>query len=73
MISRMFVIILALGAAAYRFSTGAILESVGLLALGTGLLVLRAADRRPHLRRYAYLSFLVTAAVMVYVMSRNWR
>ncbi len=67
----MFVIILALGAAAYRFSTGGTLEAVGLLGLASGLLFLRVADRRPHLRRYAYLSFLVTAVVIGYVMYRN--
>ena len=73
MVSRIFVIILALGAAAYRFSTGAVLESIGLAGLASGLLFLRAAERRPPLRRYAYLSFRVTAGIMAYVMYRNSR
>jgi len=72
-ISRVIVIVLALGAAAYRFSTGAILESVGLLCLGAGLILLRAGDRRPDLRRFAYLSFLATAVIVGYVMYRNSR
>jgi len=72
-VSRIFVIILALGAAAYRFSTGAVLESIGLAGLASGLLFLRAAERRPPLRRYAYLSFFVTACIIGYVMYRNSR
>jgi hypothetical protein len=71
MVSRVFVIILALGAAAYRFSTGAVFEAIGVAALAAGLLFLRAAERQPQFRRYADLSFSVTAGIMAYVMYRN--
>jgi hypothetical protein len=73
MVSRIFVIILALGAAVYRFTTGAALEAVGLLGLASGLIFLRAAERQPQLKRYAYLSFLISAAIVGYVMFRNSR
>jgi len=43
------------------------------VGLASGLLFLRAAERRPPLRRYAYLSFLVTACIIGYVMYRNSR
>jgi hypothetical protein len=70
-ISRVFVIVLALGAAAYRFATGAQVEALGLLGLGLGLIFLKVAETRPPLRRYAYLSFLVTAIVIGFVLYRN--
>ena len=60
----MFVIVLALGVAAYRFATGAHFAALGLLGLATGLIFLKAGETRPHLRQYAYLSFLITAIVM---------
>jgi hypothetical protein len=69
----MFVIVLALGLAAYRFATGAHLEALGLLGLGTGLIFLKAGETRPHLRQYAYLSFLVTVIVMGTVLYRGAR
>lgn len=69
----MFVIVLALGMAAYRFATGAQLEALGLLGLGTGLIFLKAGETRPQLRQYAYLSFLVTAVVMGMVLYRGTR
>ena len=71
MISRVFVIILALGAAAYRFATGARFEALGLLGLAAGLILLKAGETRPQLRRYAYLSFLITAVVIGMVLYRN--
>ena len=73
MISRLFVIIIALGAAAYRFATGAHFEALGLLGLGTGLIFLKVGETRPQLRRYAYLSFLITAVVIGAVLYRNSR
>jgi hypothetical protein len=73
MVSRVFVIILALGAAIYRFTTGAALEAVGLLGLAFGLLFLRLAEKQPTFKRYAYLSFMTTAAIVIYVMIRNSR
>lgn len=69
--SRIFVIILALGVAAYRFATGAYIESFGLFGLGVGLIFLKVAERRPEVRRYAWLSFLVTAVVIGYVIYRG--
>ena len=73
MVSRVFVIILALAAAAYRFATGAQLEALGLLGLGSGLIFLKVGETRPQLRQYAYLSFLVTAVVIGAVLYRNSR
>ena len=69
----MFVIVLALGVAAYRFATGAHFEALGLLGLGTGLIFLKVGETRPHLRQYAYLSFLVTAIVIGTVLFRGRR
>jgi hypothetical protein len=69
----MFVIILALGVAAYRFATGAHFAALGLLGLATGLIFLKAGETRPQLRQYAYLSFLVTAVVMGTVLYRGAR
>ena len=71
MVSRVFVIVLALGMAAYRFATGAHFESLGLLGLGVGLIFLKVGETRPHLRQYAYLSFLVTAIVIGTVLYRG--
>jgi hypothetical protein len=50
-ISRYLVIALAFGAAGYRFAEGAVIEALGLLGLGAGLLCLRLASRWPALRR----------------------
>ena len=69
----MFVIVLALGVAAYQFSNGNHLEAVGLLGLGTGLIFLKVAETRPQLRQYAFLSFLVTAVVIGTVLFRGRR
>ena len=69
----MFVIVIALGVAAYRFAMGDHLEALGLLGLGTGLIFLKAGETRPQLRRYAYLSFLITAVVIGAVLYRNSR
>ena len=73
MVSRVFVIVIALGAAAYRFSTGAQFEALGLLGLATGLIFLKAGETRPQLRKFAYLSFLITAIVIGAVLYRNPR
>jgi hypothetical protein len=71
-ISRVVVILLAFGASAYRAWQGALLEAGGLAALGLGLVLLRAAGRRPALARAAWLCFLVTAAVIVSVIIRDY-
>lgn len=73
MVSRIFVIVLALGVAAYQFSRGALYEGVGLLGLGSGLIFLKAGETRPNLRQYAYLCFLITAIVIVTVLFRGRR
>ena len=71
MVSRIFVIVLALGVAAYQFSRGALYEAVGLLGLGSGLIFLKAGETRPNLRQYAYLCFLITAIVIGTVLFRG--
>jgi len=71
-ISRFIVIVLALGAAAYRASQGAFVEALGLTALGTGLLILRVAGTRPMLRNTAYACFLLTAASVAIVVVRDF-
>lgn len=68
MISRSLVIVLAFGAAAFRASQGAWLETTGLAALGVGLVILRLASRH---RLLAWAAFAVTAASMVLVFLRQ--
>jgi hypothetical protein len=72
MFSRYLVIALALGAAAYRASQGAWIESIGLLGLGLGLIALKVSATRPQLRAIAYLGFLVTALSIGAVLYRNY-
>jgi hypothetical protein len=71
MISRILVIVLAVGAAAYRLSQGAWVEASGLSALAAGLIALQLAPRRPFLKPLAWLAFGVTAAAMVVVFLRQ--
>lgn len=71
MISRPLVIALAFIAAGIRASQGAWPETIGLTALGAGLVILRVAERRPALRQYAWLCFFLTAAVIVLVLLRR--
>ena len=71
MISRPLVIILAFVAAGIRASQGAWPETLGLAALGSGLVILRVGDTRPAIRQYAWLCFLVTAIVIVLVLLRR--
>lgn len=59
---------MAFGAAAYRASQGAWVESSGLAALGLGLLILRVA---PKQRWLAVAAFAVTAATMLVVLLRR--
>jgi hypothetical protein len=70
-ISRPLVILLAFIAAGMRAVQGAWPETVGLAALGSGLVILRVAETRPALRQYAWLCFLITAAVIVLVLLRR--
>ncbi len=71
MISRSFVIVLALGAAIYRATQAAWIEALGLAALGGGLILLTLAARRPALRPVAWAAFAVTAATMIAVLARG--
>jgi hypothetical protein len=54
-----------------RAVQGAWPETLGLAALGSGLVILRLAETRPALRQYAWLCFLITAAVIVLVLLRR--
>lgn len=70
MISRALVIVLAFGVALARASQGAVIETLGLTALGVGLVFLKLADSKPQLRLYAWASFGVTACAMAVVFLR---
>jgi hypothetical protein len=70
-ISRPLVILLAFIAAGLRAAQGAWPETIGLAALGSGLVVLRLAETRPVLRQYAWLCFLITGGVIVLVLLRR--
>lgn len=72
MFSRIIVIVLAFGAAAYRASGGAWVEAAGLVGLGGGLLALRLAAGRLSFRRLAYLLFAVTAFSIAWVIVRDY-
>jgi uncharacterized membrane protein len=69
MVSRYIVIALAFGVAVLQATRGAWVEAVGLLGLGTGLVVLRLTSD-PAKRRLAWLAFLVTATAIVIVLLR---
>jgi hypothetical protein len=66
-ISRYLVILLALVAAIFRFQQGEWLAASGLAFLALGLALLKLADAKPGLKPYAFVSFGVTALVMVVV------
>jgi len=69
-ISRYFVIVLALVATAIRVNDRAWLEASGLAALAAGLVVVQLASTRPALKPLAWAAFSVTAVVMVIVAVR---
>lgn len=71
MISRPLIIILALGAAGYRLTTGAHLEAGGLISMALGLTFLQMAPKRPALKWAAIACFTLTAAVIGLVILRN--
>ena len=73
MISRLFVIVLAFGAAVYRALQSAWIEAAGLASLGAGLVLLGVAARRPGLKPFAWLVFLLTAASIGVVLIRRVR
>jgi hypothetical protein len=70
-ISRTLVILLAFGAAVYRATHAAWIEAAGLASLGSGLVILTIAARRPALRPLAWLAFLLTAASILLVLLRG--
>jgi hypothetical protein len=69
--SRYLVIVLAFGVALFRMSQGAWVEAGGLLGLGGGLVILKVGERRPAVRRLAYIGFAVTAISIVTVLLRK--
>ena len=73
MISRTLVIVLALVAAGMRASQSAWVETVGLIGLAAGLICLRAAERRPAFKVYAWMCFAITAMSMAIVFWRMYR
>jgi hypothetical protein len=74
MISRYFVIVLALVAAAMRARDKAWVETIGLGALAIGLICLRLADSRnqPALKKVAWALFGVTLVAMGIVFQRDY-
>jgi uncharacterized membrane protein len=70
-ISRPLIIILALGAAGYRVTTGAYIEAAGLVSMAVGLTFLHMAQTRPRFKSAAIACFLGTAGVIAYVLYRN--
>jgi hypothetical protein len=67
-VSRYFLIVLAIGVGIYRATQGAWLASGGLLAMGLGLVVLKLAERMPRLRPLAYICFLATVASIAVIL-----
>ena len=74
MISRYFVIVLALVAAAMRARDKAWVETIGLGALAIGLTCLRLADSRnqPALKKVAWALFAITLVAMGIVFQRDY-
>jgi len=73
-ISRYFVIGLAVIAAALRARDHAWIETAGLSALAAGLVLLRLAETRqqPALKKTAWLLFAVTIVAMGIVFKRDY-
>jgi len=69
--SRYLVIVLAFGVVLFRASQGAWIEAAGLFGLGGGLVILKLAERRPGIKRLAYLGFALTAVAVVTVIMRR--
>ena len=72
MISRTLVILLAFGAALMRAAQGAVVETIGLTALGAGLVLLRVSAKRPTFKTYAWACFAATAISVAIVFSRRY-
>ena len=71
-VSRYFAIVAAFGVACYQAARGNWFEVAGLAGLGTGLILLILAPRRPALRWLAWACFIVTLAAVVYVARRDY-
>ena len=71
-VSRYFAIVAAFGVAIYQASRHNWFEVAGLAGLGTGLILLILAPRRPALRWIAWACFFVTLAAVVYVARRDY-
>jgi hypothetical protein len=73
-ISRYFVIVLAVVAAALRARDHAWVETIGLTTLAMGLVMLRLADtrQRPALKKVAWALFAVTLVAMGIVFQRDY-
>ncbi len=71
MFSRPLIILLALAAAVYRITTGALVEASGLILMALGLTFLQMAPKRPALKNAAIACFLATAVVIGFVIYRN--
>lgn len=74
MLSRYFVIALALGVAVFRARAHAWPEAIGLASLGIGLICLRLADTRqqPMLKQVARVLFAITLMATGIVLQRNF-
>jgi energy-converting hydrogenase Eha subunit E len=74
MISRYFVIVLALGAALMRARDRAWVETIGLSMLALGLVLLRLAETRqqPLITRIAWVCFGLTVLAMAAVFQRDY-
>lgn len=74
MISRYFVIVLAVAAAAMRARDRAWAETIGLSALALGLTCLRLAESRqqPALKKVAWALFAITLVSMGIVFQRDY-
>lgn len=74
MISRYFVIALALVAAALRARDHAWVETIGLTALAVGLTALRFSESRqqPALKKVAWVLFAITLVAMGIVFQRDY-
>jgi hypothetical protein len=73
-ISRYFVIALALGVAVMQAINHAWVEAAGLFGLGIGLILLRVAEMRanPLFKKIAWISFVLPIAAMLFLLRRDF-
>lgn len=74
MLSRYFVIVLALGLAVMRARDRAWVETTGLAMLALGLTLFRLAEARhqPMLKRLGYVCIAITVLAMAIVFQRDY-